>query len=136
MAKRPDRDPLAVSPHEKFEEASRGERADIGNELDTYENVIRKMAKPVMVTAAEQGLGAWKEITEVIARIHWVYRVPRAQVEADLLTEGNRQLSVAVTSAAVDGLLVDPDGNRIPLDKGLKLVEGEHRQKLLRGGML
>lgn len=132
---RPDRDPLDVSPHEKFEETSRGERADIGNTLDTYENVIRKMAKPVMVTAAERGLSAWKEIVEVIARLSWVYRVPRAQVEADLLAEGNRQLAQAVTKAALDGLLVNPDGERIPREDGLKVLQGDHRSKLLKGGM-
>lgn len=131
----PDRDPLEVSPHEKFEEVTRGERDFLDNKLDTYENVIRKMAKPVMVTAAEQGLAAWKEITEVIARIHWVYRVPRAQIESDLLSEGNRQLGVAIINSAVDGLLVDPDGNRIPKEDGLRLIQLDHKNKLLKGGM-
>lgn len=135
MPRLPDRDPLDVSPHEKFEEVTRGERDHLGNSLDTYENVIRKMAKPVMVTAAEKGLASWREITEVIARIHWVYRVPRAQVEADLLAEGNRQLHVAVVDAAMGGLLVDPDLKRIPREDGLKLVQHEHRNKLLKGGM-
>ena len=135
--KRPDRDPMDVSPHEKFEETSRGERADIGNTLDTYPNVIRKMAKPVMVTAAEQGLNAWREIVEVIARISWAYRVPRAQVEADLLAEGNRQLSNAIVTAAMDGLLVDGEtGAPLPKEDGLLLIKERHQSKLLKGGML
>jgi hypothetical protein len=106
--KRPDQDPLEVTPHERFELATREDGA-----IAPYELVISRMAKPIMNEAARRGLGAWREIEEVIARISWAYQVPRVKVEQDLHEMGRRYIEDAVIQAWVEGNLVNQEGQRV-----------------------
>jgi hypothetical protein len=103
--KRPDGDPLEVTPHERFELATH-ENGGIA----PYEVVISRMAKPIMNEVARRGLGAWWEVGEVIERISWAYQVPKTQVEQDLHTMGERYLLDAQRQAMADGtMMLDAD---------------------------
>lgn len=96
--RRPDDDPLQVTPHERFERATMRP-----GELAPYEIVIQKMAKPCIVQA---GAGDIWSVQQVIYRIAWAYSKRPAQVEGDLHLEGQRQLHAAVERARAAGTIV------------------------------
>jgi hypothetical protein len=96
--KRPDGDPLEVTPHERFELATREDGA-----IAPYELVIARMARPMLNELGRRGYGAWREVTEVVERISWAYQVPKERVADDIEAAQRKYLDANMMRALNEG---------------------------------